>query len=348
MKVQPMSAAPQTMQTGPTSAQRDTRAAVVAKIEALRAGTQPEQPVVASQNQVQPEEMAAVAPKTPQVQPDLQEEASASPPAEETPAKPVKTPEQEQLARQYAKLVQQEKAARARAAAKEQELKAKEAALAAREAEFTANSQPKQGYISADQLKQNAIQTLLDNGISWDEVTKQALEYQPMNPQVQAHIQRLEAQLAKLESQAQEGRKSQEQSQQQAYQAAVKQIENDAKKLIATDPTYEMIKATNSTKDVVELITRTFDADGIVLSVEEAAQQVEDYLTEEAEKFTRIEKIKKRLAQSAQSAQPAAKATEATDKLQTQQTMRTLTNANTSQRKLTGRERAILAMQGKL
>jgi hypothetical protein len=80
------------------------------------------------------------------------------------------------------------------------------------------------------------------------------------------------------------------------------------------------------------------------MSVEEAAQQVEDYLADEAFKLSRLGKIQKRVQQAAQP--KVLQKTQAAQQTQTQ--MKTLTNATSSTRKMSSRERAILAMEGKL
>ncbi|MDE2106538.1 MAG: hypothetical protein KGL39_55500, partial [Patescibacteria group bacterium] len=105
------------------------------------------------------------------------------------------------------------------------------------------------------------------------------------------------------------------------------------------------IRATNSVKDVVDLIEQTFKEEGRVMDVEEAANEVENYLLEEIEKLTRIEKLKKRME-----AKPAAtpKSDEQTPQKKQPQTMKTLTNAASSSRQLSAKERAILAFKGEL
>jgi hypothetical protein len=122
----------------------------------------------------------------------------------------------------------------------------------------------------------------------------------------------------------------------------MKQIRNDVNMLVKHDPQFETIKATNSIGDVVELIEKTFNEDGVLLTVEEAAQQVESYLVDEAIKLARLAKIQQKLAPA-----PKAEASKATGTPE-KQSMKTLTNSVNSSRTLSARERAILAMQGKL
>jgi len=113
---------------------------------------------------------------------------------------------------------------------------------------------------------------------------------------------------------------------------------------MAVDEQYELIAATGSIDDVVELIERTFTEEGRLVPVEEAAQAIEDYLAEEAYKLSKLKKIQQKLAPSAQ-AKPEQKQTEQPKQPQTQ--MKTLTNAVGTQRQLSARERAIAAFEGK-
>jgi len=251
------------------------------------------------------------------------------------------------LSRQFAQLARQEKALRAKAQQQAQEFKAREEALKAREAALTTPvKQDLTNYISKDKFKSDPLGVLAEAGLSYDEITQQLLTQQPRDPRTEAHIARLEAKLAALEEANTTSQKTYAEQQQAQYQAAVKQIQMDAKKLVSTDPNFETIKATGSVKDVVELITQTYDKDGVLLSVEEAAQQVEDYLVEEAMKITQIDKIKKRMAASNASKPKSEVKTPATPG-QTQP-MKTLTNATSSQRQLSAKERAILAFKGQL
>ncbi len=347
MRIEPVGMPQAQANTQPSTSAQEARQRAIATLTAP-SSPQPQQPVVQNQSAITPEEMTAIAPKS---QPALSEPESGQldSSVETPPPVEAKKPEQDPaLSRQFAKLAQQEKAMRARAQAAEQAVKAREAALTAREAELAAKDGVYQkDYIQRDQLKQDPLSILAEAGVSYEELTQQILNQQPQDPRTQATISRMEAKIRELEAKAEQATKSSTEQQQQAYQAAVKQIEADAKKLVFTDPSYETIKATNSTKDVVELITRTYNEDGVLLSVEEAAQQVEDYLVEEAMKITQIDKIKKRMAMAAQ---PKPNAEQKTPD-QTQQqpkAMNTLTNATTSQRKLSGRERAMLAFKGEL
>lgn len=294
-------------------------------------------------NSVSAEELGAIQAQSSENTDKSTEESVDAPevPAE-APAKPAEDPA---VSRQFAQLARQEKALRAKVQQQEQAIKAREQALQAREAALASKDQEYQtGYISRDRLKSDPLGVMAETGLTYEELTQQILTQQPKDPRVEATISRLEAKIKALEDGAQNTQKSYQEQQQNAYQAAVRQIETDARALVKQDPNFETIRATGAVKDVVELITQTYDKDGVLLTVEEAAQQVEDYLVEEAMKITRIDKIKNRIAANASQASTKAQ-TPATNK---QPQMKTLTNATGSSRELSAKERAILAFKGQL
>lgn len=281
-------------------------------------------------------------------------EAAEQTPAEATEQAPEDGAKKEDklMSSKYAALARREKALRAQAFKQEQALKAREAALAAKEAEL-ASKAPTQAdysnYISKDQLKQNALQALADANVSYEELTQQILNQGSIDPRAQAALTALEAKIAKLEAAAEEAKKQSETAQQEQYKSALRQIETDVKRLVATDSSFEMIKATRSEKDVVELIESHFKEHGELLTNEEAAQQVEDYLVEEAERLAKIDKIKKRLMPAASTQAKTTPVQQPSEKpKQTQPQMKTLTNSNSTSRQLSARERAVLAFRGEL
>lgn len=338
MNIKPMGAP--TAPATPVAPQVDAKARAV---QAFMGGQQtPEQSPVQNQNHVQPEEMGAIRAKNEQIatndeqdQADTQEQ---QPERAEDPA----------LSRQFAQLARQEKALRARAHQQEQQFKTREEAFKAKEASLQTPQTDMSKYISRDMLKQDALTALAEAGVSYEELTQQIINQQPTDPRVQSTIQKLEAKIAALEESNKTTQKSYEEQQTAQYQAAVKQIELDVKALVKNDPNFETIKATRATRDVVELITQTYEKDGYLLTVEEAAQQVEDYLADEYTKVANINKIKNRI-QQASATRPATnsqKTPGATQTQQPQQTMKTLTNAASSNRQLSAKERAILAFKG--
>lgn len=327
-------------------------------IEAFNNASKTQQPMSHSinPNNVSVEELSAIQPQTAEVI-DKNTDNVEAPAAEETAeaaATEVKLEEKSKedpaLSRQFAQLARQERALRAKAQKQILEFKAKEDALKAREEALTAENQKyKTGYVSVERFKNDPVGVMAETGLSYDEITQQLINQAPKDPRMEATISRLEAKIKQLEDSNENNQKTYQQQQQDSYKAAVNQIRLDTKNLVNSDlVAYEAISKTNSINDVVELIEQTYQKDGILLSVEEAAQEVENYLVEEGVNMTsKIEKIKKRMQANAQP--PAKPSIQKPQPTQSQQpTMKTLTNAAASTRQLSAKERAILAFKGEL
>jgi hypothetical protein len=266
--------------------------------------------------------------------------------SEVTPDAPVSKTESNEppLSSQYAVLARKERALRIKAqqqeaaiANREAQIKAREEAIAAKDAEYSSK------YVSKDRLSQDTLNALLDAGITYEQITEKMLNApNPAEQQNLAFQRQMDQKLKAIEEKQAQVDKNFELQQQQQYKQALEQISNEAKQLVLSDPeTYEAIKATGSIRDVVQLIERTFKEDGILMTVEEAAKEVEDYLTEEATKLSRLNKIQRRLG--VKTPPPATPV-----KQPQQQQMRTLSNAVGSHGKLSAKERAILAFKGEL
>lgn len=302
---------------------------------------------VSNPSKVTPEEMSAIktptdanmpafekaveAAQTGQVQDNVE---GSKEEATKEPAKP------DPLSAQYAQLARKERALRAKA----MELKHREDALTkAKEAPVEA---AKPTGIDLDDFKKNPWKYIQEAGVSYDEITQQALNA-PSAEQVQQQqvISRLEAKIAELEGKVTGTQKTFEDSQKTQYQQAVNQIKNEVSQLVASNPEFETVKATGSIPDVVSLIEKTFHEDGILLSVEEAAKQVEDYLVEEAMKLAKLSKIQNRLKPQATAQAETPKSQGQEQAKQQQPVTKTLSNTMGATRQLSARERALAAAQ---
>ncbi len=254
---------------------------------------------------------------------------------------------EEPISSQYAILARKEKALRAQAAKQEQTYKAREAALAAREAEVASKATiDTSKYISIDDLKRNAYGKLTELGVTYDEISQQALASQSPEAQYYQRLrEEMNSELQKVREEQAQTRTAYEQQQAQAYQNALNQIRTETRQLVMSDPSFETIKETGSVNDVVDLIERTFKEDGTLMTVEQAAQAVEDYLVEEALKISKIKKIQNRLGAQA-SKTPAQPQKQSAPQEANQ--LKTLTNSVTNTRPLTAKERALLAFKGQL
>ncbi len=347
MKITPVASPHQVQQ--PTSSTNYAKAAVEAfnRTAAAQAGAtdgNAQETPVANPNRVTAEDLSAINP--PQRR---QAESDERPTTEETnPSKEVKPEQDPALKRQFEQLARQERINRQKVNQQQQELKAKEAQLAAREAALAAkDSEYGTKYVSKDRFKQDPLSVLADAGISYEDLTNQLLTQVPTDPRVNAHISRLEAKIQELEGKTQAFETNSAKAQADSYQAAVKQIERDVTSLVKDEgDTYEAVaKTPGAIKEVVRLIEKVYQKDGVILSIEEAAQEIENELMDRSIKtYTQIEKIKKRLAESSTKAEQEKTA----QTKQTQTPMKTLTNTTASTRQLSAKERALLAFRGEL
>ena len=192
---------------------------------------------------------------------------------------------------------------------------------------------------------QDPFTALSELGLGYDQLTEMALKApSPETLAMTNEIRQLKSELKAIKEDTEKTRKSFKDTEQANREQAVRIMKMDVKRLVDNDPQFETVKATNSINDVVELISKTLDEDGYLMTVEEATQKVEDYLVEEATKIARLKKIQQRLAPKETT--PAQKVNSQSQEVSQ---MKTLTNSVSSSGKpLSARERAILAAEGKL
>lgn len=240
----------------------------------------------------------------------------------------------EQLSPKFAALARQQKEIRQQQLA----LKAEREALAAEKARMEQEYSTK--YIPRDKLKSDPYSVLEEEGIPYDQIVNSVMNQDPQAKALRTMEKRIESFEQKLEREKQEAVEKQNKQ----YEQAVNKIRTDVKLLVDKDNTFEAIKANAAEEAVVELIKSTFESDGVVMSVEDAANKIEEYLLEEAVKLAALEKVKKRLAppEPVQAAAPSPKSQ-----------VKTLTNATTMtpakpMTQKERRERAIAAFKGQL
>jgi len=327
-------AAPVQAPSTQSTAQQSARERAIAKLTTPQGDLPVQNP-----NNISPEELSAVKSQHSETTGESQD-AQGQNNTSEPPKEATKEDSKPALSSQYAQLARKEKAIRQQV----QELKAREAALAAREEALKPAPQPSfdpSKYISKDELLNNTWDVLAKNGLTYDKLTQDAMTQQdPAQRALLEEIRALKAEINTVKEETQGTKKSYENQQTEAYNQAVSQIRTETKRLVFTDPTYEAIKATNSVEDVVDLIKETFKEDGVLLTVEEAAKEVEDYLIEEATKLAKLNKIQQRLKTAA----PAAKQeTGQSQQQRPSQGAKTLTNNMTAAKPMSARERAIAA-----
>lgn len=266
--------------------------------------------------------------------------------AVEEPAKAAEEP----LSAQYAQLARKEKAMRLEA----QKLKAEREALKAEQEALRKPPAPsidESKYISRDKFEADPLAALAEMGISYDALTQRALNApSPEQVELNRTIAELRSEIQSLKGEQDNWKRTTQEQQENGYKQAVAQIRNDVAALVKQGDEYEMVRATQSIGDVVELIERTFkeglDDDrpaGTLLSIEEAAQMVEEHLLEEALKLAKTKKIQTKLKPA--EVTPAVPAKTAESKETKQPQLKTLTNSISTTRQYSAKERALLAAE---
>lgn len=245
-------------------------------------------------------------------------------------------PQEKALSPQHVALARKEKALRSQS----QALKAREDALKARESEYETNYIPKSKL--SERFKSDPVALMQEHGLSYDQLANLILNQPSQQDQA---LQKLQAELQSIKEAQETAVKQGEEQQKKSYEQAVHQIRTEAKLLIASDASYETIKETGSEEAVVELIKETFEKEGTLLTVEDAAKEVEDYLVEEALKYAQLKKVQARL-------NPPTVAEALKQQITEKPQIKTITHAITASTKPSSdkdrRQRAILAAQGKL
>ncbi len=262
--------------------------------------------------------------------------AAAEPiPQQQIATEPAKSAEPEKLSPQFAALARKEKAIRLEV----QKLKLERESVKAEQEKYKSAE-----YVPKKRITEETLAVLSEAGLSHDQIAGLLLnnpeqqKQDPMVAKLMARIEELEGKTTKVETDFKD-------QQSKAYDQAVNQIRNDAKILIDSDQAYETIKATGKQESVVEHIKRTFAEDGLLLSVEDAAKEVEELLVEEAMKMAGLNKVKQRL-------QPPAEPQKPQQVNRQQQPIKTLTHdlsASSTKQSLSAKDRyqrAMLRAQG--
>lgn len=137
-------------------------------------------------------------------------------------------------------------------------------------------------------LNNDPISVLLERGYTPDQIAQKLLNQN--DPQA-SYLQKLENKIQELENAQSQSLKKMEQAQSVQYEQARKQIASDVKILVDGNEEYESIQAMGAQEAVVELIEQVFNKDGIILPIEQAAKEVEDYCLEQAKKIAGLKKL---------------------------------------------------------
>jgi hypothetical protein len=253
------------------------------------------------------------------------------------------TPKQpEAVSPQLAALARRERAIRQQARA----IQAEKQAFQTRQAEIenSVNAQWKQ------KLAQSPWDTMIEAGLTPDQATEIIMN-KPRPEELR--MSELQREIEKVKKTQEDSANAVKQFQTDQYTEAKRHMTMEAKLLVDADPAYEPIKAMGAEASIPALIEDVFHQGlpgkfprGYVMSVEEAASFVNDYLIDEGVRIAKLKAVQNKL----QPAQPAQKPFSTQEKPYVTNTlsnrMSVSTPKNTSDRER--RERAILAYQGKL
>lgn len=206
-------------------------------------------------------------------------------------------------------------------------LQVKEREIAEREKALTAQKPSDGSVIDVARLKSDPLGVLLDNGVTYDQLTQAVLqsregsELRQLKDQIKALEEGFDKKLTDRDS--------------QAKQQALAEMRREAEVLAKSDD-FELVRETRSVPKAMELIEKTYDTTGEVMDVREALGLIEAELVKESLKLANLKKVQSQLAP-----QPAPQP-------QQRQQMRTLTNRDTASVPMSARARALAAFNGTL
>jgi hypothetical protein len=282
--------------------------------------------------------------------PALNTEASNAPAQTEAPvaaaaANETTDLEAKRIASHYANLARKEKILRMR----EAQFRAQQ-----RERLAPAPSQPQfdaSQYVNKNDLLQNPFGVLNNLGLTYEQLTQKALDAPSAEDlQQRRELELLKSEIKTLREGQDQVKKTFDENQMNARRQAEFQIRQDVNRLVAQDPNFAVIQADRASGEVVRLITSVYDKGmgpnyprGTILDINDAATMVENELTQRHLRVARLNKIQSQL-----NSNTAAKKPIDNNQQQTQpNSLRTLTNSvGTGTRKLSARERALLAFRG--
>lgn len=221
------------------------------------------------------------------------------------------------------------------------------AAWEAEKAQLLQKVQPDNSW--KDKVKSDLIGSLAEAGLTYDEVLNTYANHTPMDQNMrllQSKLQAMEDNQTKLMTQFTD-------SQKQNYTQAVKQIKAEVKQLVKAMPDdFEVINSQGEMAEqaIVKLIENTFQEEGYLMDVEDAAKEVEEYLLEQSLGLAKLKKIQSRLTPTQALAQAEVK-THSQEQAQAKGPTTLSHSMQPGSKPLSNRERrerAILAFQGKL
>ena len=196
------------------------------------------------------------------------------------------------FSRKFAALSRREKEIRA----KEAEYDKRIAELEERLGSFGKKPEPEPELPIEYRLKKDPLRALEDMGLSYDKLTELALNDGKLTPEMQMRLMREELEgdykkkFEELENRILEKEKSDEQ---RRYDDIQRGFQNEIEDFVESNADrYELIKANEANDIIYDVIEEHYNDTGRILDIEEAAEAVENYLEEEAEKIFKLGKFR--------------------------------------------------------
>jgi phosphopantetheine adenylyltransferase len=201
---------------------------------------------------------------------------------------------QDQFASKFAALSRKEKALRERESEYESKFEEMERRLADYE---TRDQEPEVDW--EDMLRNNPLKALEEAGLGYDKLTELALNDGKLTPDMQlaAMRQELENDYKQKFEELENRLDQKEQLEQDTYYDSIQQnFQDEIGNIVQQNPEkFELIAASEADGLVYDVIEEHYNETGRVLDIEEAADAVESYLEEEANKLMKLKKISNRL-----------------------------------------------------
>ena len=196
------------------------------------------------------------------------------------------------FSRKFAALSRREKEIRA----KEAEYDKRIAELEERLGSFGKKPEPEPELPIEYRLKKDPLRALEDIGLSYDKLTELALNDGKLTPEMQMRLMREELEggykkkFEELENRLLEKERSDEQ---RRYDDIQRGFQNEIEDFVESNADrYELIKANEANDIIYDVIEEHYNDTGRILDIEEAAEAVESYLEEEAEKLLSLGKLR--------------------------------------------------------
>lgn len=156
--------------------------------------------------------------------------------------------------------------------------------------------------------KQNPLKALEELGYSYEDLTNIVLNDGKLGTDRQMQLMREELERdykSKFEELENRLKEKEIKEEEQKYNQVIDNFKTEIQEFVAeSGETYELIQANNAYDLVYDVIESYYNENGSILEVEQAAKEVEDYLYEEAMKYTSAKKIASAFGKPSQPANP--------------------------------------------